>query len=90
MNKGTNSKTELQNQQDFVISIISGWSTNGVKYNKGNINILKYAFITQVAWALHRNENVSQRIINQYLENLQGSLWIIPVIVDPSQLYLKF
>ncbi len=90
MSKSTKEKRIILRHEDFVIETVSAWSTQGIKFNKGNINILKYAFMSQVAWALYRKQSLPESIKNQYLSYLQTSLWPMPLRIDPTQLYFKY
>lgn len=44
----------------FCATIIKRWDKTGVKYNQGNIQILKYAWIASVYWANRNGNKVSE------------------------------
>lgn len=79
-------------KQEFILQIINVWSTTGKKFNKGNVNVLKYAFITKVAWEIHKGKTIDPLIYQQYLSLIQKSIFpeVNLISEEQSQLSLTF
>lgn len=45
----------------FISRIVKKWDKDKAKYNKGNINILKYAYRTTAFWAIINRNKISEK-----------------------------
>lgn len=49
----------------FVKRIIKSWIKKKFNYNAGNVNILKYAYLTTTFWASVNNKKISKKNFNE-------------------------
>jgi hypothetical protein len=54
-------KIWYQSETRFTRSIVKRWNKSGVKFNAGNINILRFAFRTALLYANLKSEKVSEK-----------------------------
>jgi len=49
----------------FISRIVKKWNKDKVRYNKGNINALKYAYKTATFWAMVNGNKISEKNKNK-------------------------
>lgn len=62
------------NFKTFTNNILSRWFRKSHK-NNGHLNILKYAFITSVYWAIQRQDEISKTTETDYQNLIQPTLF---------------
>lgn len=53
-------KIYYDSPQRFTARIVKSWNKSGARYNAGNVQILRFAWIAKRYWANHNGEKVAK------------------------------
>lgn len=63
------------NFKSFANETLNHWNNTNSFKNSGQLNILKYAFITSIFWAMQRNDEVNKNAKSDYQNLIQPTLF---------------
>jgi hypothetical protein len=78
-------RAEVETLEMFIQRNISKWSVSATKFNKGNINILQFAYYAHIRAKHSKKQKLPLPVYKWFTTFGQKQLFYLPLVVEPFQ-----